>query len=221
MTSEPSIQDGTIAAVLRDEFPGLALRYTVVDAQQGRSNAGIKRHLRYLSDRLHGRRALNLRREPIASAYRVFFRHIGLDPDEFRTPIEAVVLERLRAGGFKSTGVVDDAVVIATVETGVAMRTFDGDRLKGRLRLRLSEPEERLGGRKDGLLLPEGTLVLADDEAAIGLIFGDSAPDREVDRDSRRVAVCAIQVQGVPDISVEEALWSCVSVLQGAQPRAG
>ena len=87
-----------------------------------------------------------MRQEPIASAYRVFFRQIGLDPDETRTPVEAIVLERLRAGGFKSHGRVDDAITIGTIETGVAMRAIDADRIEGRLGLRLAEPGERLGG---------------------------------------------------------------------------
>jgi DNA/RNA-binding domain of Phe-tRNA-synthetase-like protein len=214
VTVEAPIREGKVAPVLRDEFPGLGLRYSVVDAQPGRSPAGIKRHLRYLSDRMHGRRALNLRREPIASAYRVFFRQIGLDPDEFRTPIEAAVLERLRAGGFQSRGLVDDALTIAIAETGVAMRALDADRISGGLALRLAQSGERLGGEREGLELPEGTLVLADDRSSIGLIFGETAPGRGVQRDTRRIAICAIQVQGVPEISVEEAIWTCVRALE-------
>jgi DNA/RNA-binding domain of Phe-tRNA-synthetase-like protein len=218
VTVEVPISDGKVAPELREEFPGLALRYTVIEAQPRRSPAGVKTHLRYLSNRFYGNRALNLRREPIASSYRVFFRHIGLDPDTDRTPIEAASLERLRAGGFKSHGLVDDAVTIATVETGVAMRALDADRLRGPLGVRVSREDERLGGAKPGLKLPEGTLVLADDEVAVGLIFGETAETHEVRRETQRVAVCAVQVQGVPDISVEEAIWSCVTVLQGNTP---
>lgn len=218
-SAELPVRDGKVAGVLRSEFPGLALRYSVVEAKPGRSPAGVKRHLRYISDRMHGRRALGLRREPIVSAYRVFFRQIGLDPDEFKTPIEAAVLERLRAGGFKSHGLVDDALTIATVETGVALRALDADRIEGVPALRLAQPGERLGGERDGLELPEGTLVLADDQAAIGLIFGETADKWDVGSRTERIAVCAIQVQGVPAISVEEALWSCAGVLSGAGSR--
>jgi DNA/RNA-binding domain of Phe-tRNA-synthetase-like protein len=220
---EVPIQEGKVAQVLRREFPGLALRYSIVEGRPGRSPAGVKRRLRYLSDRLHGQRALHMRREPIASAYRVFFRQIGLDPDEFRTPIEALVLERLRAGGFKSEGVVDDALTIATVETGVAMRALDADRISGRLSLRVSQPDERLGGGPHGLPLADGTLVVADGERSLGLIFGETAADRAVQSKTRRVALCAIQVGGVPDISVEEAIWTCVTVMSAAaspQPKA-
>jgi DNA/RNA-binding domain of Phe-tRNA-synthetase-like protein len=217
---ELPVRDGKVSAVLREEFPGLALRYGVVAAKPGRSPQGVRQHLRYLSDRMHGRKALGLRREPIVSAYRVFYRQIGLDPDEFKTPIEAAVLERLRAGGFKSQGLVDDALTIGTVETGVALRALDAERVNGVLALRLAQPGERLGGKRDGLELPSGALVLTDDTAALGLIFGETAADWEVGPGTERIAICAIRVQGVPDISIEEAIWSCAGVLQNTKPPA-
>jgi DNA/RNA-binding domain of Phe-tRNA-synthetase-like protein len=213
---EVPIQEGRVADVLGAEFGGLRLRYATVDVEPGRSPAGVKQRLRYLSDRLHGQHALNLRREPIASAYRVFFRQIGLDPDEVRIPVEAAVLERLRAGGFKSQGLVEDAVTIAIVETGVAIQALDAGSTSGRLRLRLAGESERLGGDPNGLPLPGDALVFADDVRALGLIFGELAPDVEVSKRTRRVAVSALQVQGVPDISVEEAIWICTSVLSGS-----
>jgi DNA/RNA-binding domain of Phe-tRNA-synthetase-like protein len=210
---EVPIQEGRVADVLGAEFGGLRLRYATVDVEPGRSPAGVKQRLRYLSDRLHGQHALNLRREPIASAYRVFFRQIGLDPDEVRIPVEAAVLERLRAGGFKSQGLVEDAVTIAIVETGVAIQALDAGSTSGRLRLRLAGESERLGGDPNGLPLPGDALVFADDVRALGLIFGELAPDVEVSKRTRSVAVSALQVQGVPDISVEEAIWICASAL--------
>jgi DNA/RNA-binding domain of Phe-tRNA-synthetase-like protein len=210
---EVPIQEGRVADVLGAEFRGLRLRYATVDVEPGRSPAGVKQRLRYLSDRLHGQHALNLRREPIASAYRVFFRQIGLDPDEVRIPVEAAVLERLRAGGFKSQGLVEDAVTIAIVETGVAIQALDAGSTSGRLRLRLAGESERLGGDPNGLPLPGDALVFADDVRALGLIFGELAPDVEVSKRTRSVAVSALQVQGVPDISVEEAIWICTSAL--------
>jgi DNA/RNA-binding domain of Phe-tRNA-synthetase-like protein len=214
---ELPVLEGKVAGVLREEFPGLGLRYGVVTARTGRSSEGVREHLRYLSDRMHGRKALGLRREPIVSAYRIFFRQIGLDPDEFNTPVEAAVLERLRAGGFKTHGLIDDALTIGTVETGVALRGLDADRIGGVLALRLAQPGERLGGKRDGLELPSDALVLADDNAAIGLIFGETAEDWEVDSRTERIAICAIQVQGVPAISIEEAIWSCAGVLSNAK----
>jgi DNA/RNA-binding domain of Phe-tRNA-synthetase-like protein len=211
VSAETEVRAASVSPALRSEFPGLSLHYSLIHVEPGRSGPGVRRHLRYLSDRMHGRRALSLRQEPIASAYRIFFRQIGLDPDQHRVPIEAVVLERLRAGGFKSEGVVDDAVTIAIVETGVAVRALDADRLDGQLELRVASPGERLAGVE----LPDGTILIADARAPVALIFGDTDPARDVTRATRRVAMCAIAVPGVPMISIEESIWTCAGVLTG------
>ena len=121
------------------------------------------------------------------------------------------MLERMRAGRFKSRNTLDDGLTVAIVETGVPVRAFDADRIQGDLGLRVSQPEEKLGG--DGLELPDGTIVIADERHAVALVFGDTAPDRGVSPDTRRMVLCAVQVQGVPDISVEEALWICSDIL--------
>jgi DNA/RNA-binding domain of Phe-tRNA-synthetase-like protein len=214
MSQELAMRRGRVAPALRSEFPGLAILRADAPAPARRSPRELRQRLRYLSDRVHGGRALSMRREPIASAYRIFFRQIGIDPDTYRPPAEAAVLERLRAGWFRSRNVVDDALTIAVVETGVAVRAFDADRMEGELGLRVSQPGELLGGPAGRFELPEGTIVIADDRDALGLVFGDTAPDRGVDGDTTRIALVAVQVEGVPDISVEEALWTCATILE-------
>ena len=72
-----------------------------------------------LSNRFTGARAVTLRQEPVPWAYRVFFRQVGIDPDERRTPIEQIAIDRLTHGGFKAVGRVQDALLIATLETAV------------------------------------------------------------------------------------------------------
>jgi DNA/RNA-binding domain of Phe-tRNA-synthetase-like protein len=210
---ELAIRRGWVDPALRAEFPGLALVQAEARAPGRRSPRELRQRLRYLSDRVHGQRALNMRREPIASSYRIFFRQIGIDPDQHRPPGEAAMLERLRAGWFRSRNIVDDALTVALVETGVAVRAFDADRVEGELGLRVSQAGERLGGGGDGLELPEGTIVIADERAAAGLIFGDTAAGRGVSGDTARITLCAVRVDGVPDISVEEALWTCADML--------
>ena len=196
---------------LRQEFQGLGLMLAAVEAESRRSPAGVKERLKHLSNVTHGAQALAQRREPIASAYRIFFRQIGIDPESFRPPAEAAMLERMRAGRFKSRNSVDDALTVAIVETGVPVRAFDADRIQGDLGLRVSQPQEKLGG--DGGEMPEGTIVIADERHAIALVFGETAPERGVSPDTRRIVLCAVQVQGVPDISVEEALWISSDIL--------
>ncbi len=155
---------------------------------------------------------MNLRHQAIPWAYRVFFRHIGLDPDEQRTPVEEVALERMRKGGFPSQSLLDDALTIAIAESGVALRAFDADRVEGRLGIRLTEPGEPLEGRPGEL--PPGTLVIADEARPLALLFGAMGSGRGVSNKTKRILLCAIQVRGVPDIAVEEAMWLAAGVMR-------
>ena len=155
---------------------------------------------------------MNLRHQAIPWAYRVFFRHIGLDPDEQRTPVEQVALERMRKGGFPSVSLLDDALTVAIAESGVAVRAFDADQVEGRLGIRLSAPGEPLEGRPGEL--PPGTLVIADEARPLALLFGAMGAGRGVAKQTKRTLLCGIQVRGVPDIAVEEALWLAAGIMR-------
>jgi DNA/RNA-binding domain of Phe-tRNA-synthetase-like protein len=204
---------GWVEPQLREEFPGLALHYLTVEQGSGRSTRELKQRLRALSDRFSGAQAINLRHRPIPWAYRVFYRHIGLDPDEQRTPVEELVLERMKHGDFRSRSLLDDALTIATVESSVALRAFDADRVTGRPGIRGSEPGEELEGRPGGL--PPGTLVVADEARPLSLLFGALAAGRGVRPRTSRTLLVAIQVTGVSAIAVGEALWLAAGILEG------
>ncbi len=177
----------------------------------------MKDRLRILSDRYTGGKAVNLRQEPIPWAYRVFFRQIGIDPDDRRTPPEEAALERMRAGGFRSRNLLDDALTIAVVETGVAVLALDADRVSGPVGLRLSRERERLGGG-EGRPLAARQIVLADSEHALGVLFGDLGDERGVTSATTRMLLVAVQVKGVPEVSVEEALWTVAEALEDGRP---
>jgi DNA/RNA-binding domain of Phe-tRNA-synthetase-like protein len=209
---EVAPEPGWIAPDLAEEFPGLSIASTSLESATGRSPEALKERLRLLSDRIAGAQAIQLRQKPIPWAYRVFFRHIGLDPDTTRTPIEQLIFERMHDGRFKSRNRVDDALTIGMVEVGVALRAFDADRVEGRLGLRLSGEGEGFEGRVSPL--PDGTIVVADEKRALGILFDRTAEGRGVKRGTGRVLVAAIGVRGVPDIALEEALWVAGSALR-------
>jgi DNA/RNA-binding domain of Phe-tRNA-synthetase-like protein len=211
---EPSPTLGWVAPHLAAEFPGLGISWIELDGRPGRSPNPVERRLRETSDRFYGAHAIHLRERPIPWAYRVFFRQIGLDPDRSRTPVEQLALDRLQDGGFKTRGLPADALTIATMETGVALRAFDADRLGGALCIRDSAPGESLEGRPGEL--SHGTLVIADERTPAGLLFGATGKGCEVGRGTRRVAIAAIQVDGVPQIAVDEALWMVAATLGAA-----
>jgi DNA/RNA-binding domain of Phe-tRNA-synthetase-like protein len=207
---EPAPEHGWVAPHVAAEFPGLGIAWVSVDCRPGRSPDPVRRRLRELSDRFYGAHAIHLRERPIPWAYRVFFRHIGLDPDRTPTPVEQLALDRLKEGGFLSAGLPADALTIATVETGVALRAFDADRIEGRLCVYDSAPGETL--RDDEGELEAGTLVVADERGPVAPIFGAEG-GAAVDRDTRRVSIAAVQVNGVPQISVDEALWMAAATI--------
>jgi DNA/RNA-binding domain of Phe-tRNA-synthetase-like protein len=212
-TWEPSPQLGWVAPHLAAEFPGLGISWVEVDGRPGRSPEPVRRRLRGVSDRFYGAHAVHMRERPIPWAYRVFFRQIGLDPDRTRTPVEQLALERLQDGAFKTRGLPADALTVATIETGIALRAFDAERLKGALCIRDSAPGESLAGGRE---LARGSLVIADERAPTGLLFGATAEGRGVDRATRRIAIAAVQVNGVPQIAVDEALWMVAATLETA-----
>lgn len=211
MSAEPRPARGRVDASLQREFPALALHVLTLDVASGRSPRGVRDQLRILSNRFGGSQAINLRQQPIPWAYRVFFRHIGLDPDEHYTPVEELALRRMHDGHFRSAGRLADAITIATVETGVAMRALEAEPLVGTPTLRPSLEGERLEGRASDL--PEGTLVVADERRPLAELFGDAAEDVEPGRKTRRATLLVVQVAGVPDFSVEEAIWRASTVL--------
>jgi DNA/RNA-binding domain of Phe-tRNA-synthetase-like protein len=205
-------QQGWVAPHVAKELPGLGIAWVTVEGGMGRSPEPVRRRLRDLSDRFYGSHAVHMRERPIPWAYRVFFRHIGLDPDETRTPIEQLALDRLHDGAFVSRGMPDDALTIAIVETGVALRAYDADRLEGGLCIRDSAPGESLSDMAGEL--ERGTLVIADDRAPLEPLFGDPDSDREVERGTSRIVVAAVVVKNVPEAAVDEALWIASSVLE-------
>lgn len=207
----PEVEDGWVAEELRGEFPRLFLRHVTVAYAAGRSGTAVKERLRRMSDRFTGAKAVALRLEPVPSAYRTFFRQIGIDPDDRRTPAEDVALQRMKDGGYLSRGRLEDALTIAIAETAVPVLAFDASGIEGPPGVRLSRPGERLG--LDGRSVATGSIVLAGSERPVAVLFGDHAEEASVRRGTSRVLLLGVGVKGVSSLTVEEALWTAVGFL--------
>ena len=197
--SEPPLVEGEVAPELAQEWPGLRLASMTFPFAPGPSPPELKQRLRLLSDRFRGPQAIALRRQPIPHAYRVFFRHIGLEPDERRIPVEALALERMKHGGFRSRNALDDAITIAVMETNVPVWALDAAAVEGGLGLRAAEPGESV---------PRGRLVVACAARPLAVLFDDPGPDAGVTERTREMVLFSVAVPGVPPIHVEEALWT-------------
>lgn len=210
---------GWCAREVEAELPGLRMLATELQVARrgpltGASPRDVLARLNEKSNGFRGANAIAVRREAVPSAYRVFFRHIGLDPEVARTPLEAAVFERMMRGGFLSTGLLADVLLIALLDTGVPVWALDAERVEGPLGIRASALGERLGRGEDGVELPEGRLVIADAAAPLAVLFGELAPAHAPVASTRRVELFAVQVAGVPELYAEEALWSVRAALE-------
>jgi DNA/RNA-binding domain of Phe-tRNA-synthetase-like protein len=206
---------GFVEPRLRAEFPGLALRWLTVEARRRSSPRPVRQRLRDLSNRFGGANVVAMRTQPIPHAYRAFFRQVGLDPDATRIPSEQAAVARLLQGGFRSRDLIEDALLIALMETGVPVWALNADLVDaGGLGIRTTGDGERFGSVQQPLAA--GRLVITDGKRLHGLLFGPTAPGHEVAGSTRRIALYAVGVGGVPAIHLEEALWTCGEILSTA-----
>jgi DNA/RNA-binding domain of Phe-tRNA-synthetase-like protein len=194
---EPDVRPGLVAPALAAEHPGLWLAWTDVEAAPGPTPKDLRDRLQVMANRMRGADAIALRRREVPQAYRVFFRHVGLDPDVVRTPVEAIALRRIREGGLRPQGLIADALTVAVLETGVGVWAFDADAVVGAL----------------GLREADGRLVIADEEGPVSSLFHDPGPRAGITKRTRRIALAAVAVPNVPDLFVQEALWTAWDIL--------
>jgi DNA/RNA-binding domain of Phe-tRNA-synthetase-like protein len=197
MSDDPVLVAADVDPPVAEEHPGLRVWTARVDARLGRTPPELRDRLRALADRLRGPQAIALRSKPVPWAYRVLFRHLGIDPDVVRTPLEALVVDRLMHGGFSAGGVPGDALALATLETGVPVYAADAERV-GPLRLAPAG---------------DGRLTLADERGPVAVLFQPPFADRAPRRDTIAILLIAIQAPGVEDIYVEEAVWTAASAM--------
>jgi DNA/RNA-binding domain of Phe-tRNA-synthetase-like protein len=217
---ELTAAEGFVDPDVAEELPGLRLDWLTVVGRDRDSPPEIVRRLGDLSNRYRGPTVVAMRTKPIPSAYRTFFRQIGLDPDTTRIPSEEAALGRLFHGQFRpSRRLIDDALLIALVETGIPIWALDADRVAaGGLGIRTAREGERLGAGEYARYLPAGTLVVVDADSVHSILFGERAPDAGVTRETRRVLLYAVSVAGVPAIHVEEGFWLAVEAIAGGGP---
>lgn len=205
---------GFVQEALLAELPGLRLDWVTVTGARRSSPPEVIARLHHLSDRYRGASVIAMRTQPIPHAYRAFYRQIGLDPDVDRIPSEHVAVQRLLHGEFRSGGALEDALLIALVETGVPVWALDADLIDpSGPGIRTTGHGEQLGAGERGCPLGPDRLVVADAGRIHGLLFGELAPGHAATARTKRIALFSVGVAGVPAIHVEEALWVCAEAL--------
>jgi DNA/RNA-binding domain of Phe-tRNA-synthetase-like protein len=210
-----SFATGSVSAEVRAEFPGLRLHWAALEAHVGSSPPEVRQRLRALSDRYAGAGVVAMRTKPVPHAYRAFFRQVGIDPDAARIPSEEAAVRRLVQGRFQSRGTLQDALLIALVETGVPVWALDARMVDtDSLGIRIAAAGEHVGRGPAAVPLMPGQLVVADASLVHATLFGEPVTGRVPGSGQARIVLYAVAVEGVPAIHVEEALWVATDVLE-------
>ncbi|CAB4943428.1 unannotated protein [freshwater metagenome] len=211
---EGQAQLGWIEAEIEDEFPGLALVTVEVPCRPTRTAPWVVHRLTDLANRITGPYALRVRQLPVPALHRSFYRQLGLDPDVRRPPLEQALFDRLWSGGFVPGGMPGDALLVALLETGVAVWAADAAPLSGPLGVRGARPGEELWTAGQLRPLAKGELVIADADRPVARIFEPLGPPFAVGPATRRVVLYVLQVPGVPALDVQESLNTCRNLLR-------
>jgi DNA/RNA-binding domain of Phe-tRNA-synthetase-like protein len=116
-------------------------------------------------------------------------------------------------GRFTTGDRVIDALVLAVIETGVPVSCFDDEALHGDVGIRPARAGETLPAGEYAHDLPAGRLVLADDAGPVAVLFGRMSDRHLPGPGSTRLRLVAVQVPGVPEVHVDEALWLAAAAL--------
>lgn len=210
MSSQARVQRGTVGLDISDEFGALELLYVVVGRGDGRSPREVKTQLKELSDSFRVSHAPAQRQAPVPSAFRAFARQVGVDPGSAPLPIDLILIERLRAGRFRPLGLVNDAMVLASLETQVPLWALDGSELVGGIGVRPAEPGERIAGEP----VAEGRLVVADALAPRCALLAPVPEASAPTKKSQSTVVFCLRVPGVPRYLAQEAVLMCARLLE-------
>jgi DNA/RNA-binding domain of Phe-tRNA-synthetase-like protein len=208
----PAIQQGWVADELTSEFPALGVYWLTVDARVGKTAKAVRERMRMLAGRITGATVVQSRQDSVPWSYRVLWRRLGVDPDTDRTPVEELMVQRLEHGGLPSRGMPADAIVVATLETGVPIVVADAAKLSGSPGLRPAVTGETLGGVEG--MLRAGEIVYADERAPLARLDGQMGADYAVDASTTAMAVCALAAPAVSQIEIDEALWIAADLLE-------
>lgn len=210
----PAVRRGWVAAELAEELPGLEVYSLAVAARPAKTPDAIRERMRELAGRITGAKVVQSRQDSVPWSYRVLWRRLGVDPDSDRTPVESLMVQRLEHGGLPSHGMPNDAIVVATLETGVPVVVVDAAKVDGEPGLRPALAGETLGGAEGALR--RGEVVYADERAPLARLDGEVAADRAVGEETTAMLVCALAAAAVSRIEIDEALWIAAELLEAA-----
>ncbi|MBP1357235.1 MAG: hypothetical protein JZD40_01930 [Sulfolobus sp.] len=169
-----------------------------------------------LEEMYKGKDPETLKEDPVVRAYRDFFWRIGIDPTKIRPSGEALRRRLYRGGKMPRINNVVDSGNIASLVTLVPIGLYDIDKIKGNLKIVMSEGNEIFYdlGKKDPERLSKGIPIMIDEEKKVLHIY----PHRDskltsITEITKDVLVMGAGVSGVPKDQVKKAITMTASYI--------
>jgi DNA/RNA-binding domain of Phe-tRNA-synthetase-like protein len=195
---------------LENRFPGLAaLQCLLQGVKVTASSPEVEIYKREVIEGVKRRYDLDkLKDGKTFKAYREFFWRIRIDPTKTRPAAEALIRRILAEKPFPTINSLVDAYNMASVNTEIALASFDADKVRGRIIMRPAKPgEEFLGiGMTKPLMLAGGEIVLSDDERLVAIYPHRDAQYTSITLETRNALLLACGVPGIDEATLRHAL---------------
>ena len=147
----------------------------------------------------------SLKDGPVFRAYRDFFWRIGVDPTKIRPAAEALIRRLLLGKPIPTINTLVDSYNLASMETGIAIAAFDGNKISGNLLMRYARPGELFQGigMKHPIQLKGVEVVVSDEEKLVAIYPYRDADSSKITESTRDVI---LMICGVPGIDETELL---------------
>ena len=140
-------------------------------------------------------------------AYRTFFWKIGIDPTKNRPAAEALTRSILAGKTLPCINTLVDAYNLVSIKSGIALATFDANKLEGDILMRFAEEGEQIFGigMEKPLTLKGGEIVVSDEEKLIAVYPYRDAENSKVTEETKNVTIVVCGVPGITEASLEYA----------------
>ncbi len=140
--------------------------------------------------------------------YRDFFWKIGIDPTKIRPASEALIRRILAGKTIPRINTLVDAYNLASIKSGVALATFDTDKLDSDILMRFAQEGEQFYGigMEKPLILKGGEIVISDNEKLIAVYPYRDAENTKVTEKTKNITIIVCGVPGISKEILSEAL---------------
>jgi DNA/RNA-binding domain of Phe-tRNA-synthetase-like protein len=193
-----------IDSKLKKRFPDLyALTLDIQGVSIKKKDPELENFKKEVSSQIRNEYPLeSVKDHPTFRAYRTFFWGIGIDPTKIRPAAEALTRRILAGKHLPRINTLVDAYNLASIKTGIALATFDADKLEGKILMSFAKENEQIVGigMEKPFVMKGGEIVLSDGKKLIAVYPYRDADNTKVTDSTENVSII---VCGVPGISKE------------------